>query len=191
VSHFERAVRDKRYANEAAARYGLVSALLRVRRAEVASMELDRLRAAGAAGPMIDTLEARVKQALGDRAGAARLLADSRGRFPYSRPVLYAYVDALQDAGRHKDAAATLDEAVRSYPSDPRLRNFQSRSYAALGRRLLQHQAQGEYYALQGSLPAAIEQLQLARTAGDGDFYQLSVLDARLKELRAQQASER
>ena len=47
-----------------------------------------------------------------------------------------------------------------------------------------------EVYALQGSLPAAIEQLQLARTAGDGDFYQLSVVDARLKELRAQHAAE-
>src|SRR5437660_1662596 len=50
--------------------------------------------------------------------------------------------------------------------------------------------AQGEAYALQGSLPAAIEQLQLARSAGDGDFYQLSVVDARLKELRAQYAAE-
>jgi predicted Zn-dependent protease len=54
----------------------------------------------------------------------------------------------------------------------------------------MHHQAQGEYYALQGSLPAAIEQLQLARSAGDGDFYQLSVLDARLKELRSQHAAE-
>ncbi len=43
---------------------------------------------------------------------------------------------------------------------------------------------------LQGSLPAAIEQLQLARSAGDGDFYQLSVVDARLKELRAQHAED-
>jgi predicted Zn-dependent protease len=43
---------------------------------------------------------------------------------------------------------------------------------------------------LQGSLPAAIEQLQLARSAGDGDFYQLSVVDARLKDLRAQYSLE-
>ena len=51
-------------------------------------------------------------------------------------------------------------------------------------------QAQAEFYALQGSLPAAIEQLQLARSAGDGDFYQLSVVDARLKDLRAQHSLE-
>jgi predicted Zn-dependent protease len=99
-------------------------------------------------------------------------------------------VGALQDASRHEQAAGALDEAVRAYPGDPRLRALQSRSYAALGKRLLQHHAQGEYYALQGSLPAAIEQLQLARSAGDGDFYQLSVVDARLKELRAQHVAE-
>jgi alkylation response protein AidB-like acyl-CoA dehydrogenase len=59
-----------------------------------------------------------------------------------------------------------------------------------VGKRLLQHQSQAEVYVLQGSLPAAIEQLQLARSAGDGDFYQLSVVDARLKELRSQHATE-
>lgn len=191
VSHFQHAVRDGRYANEAAARYGLASALLRARRAREASAALAQLRATGAADPMIDTLEARVRQELGDQAGAGKLLAASRARYPYSRPVLYAYIAALQEASRHDQAVATLAEAVRSYPSDPRLRSLQSRSYAALGKRLLQHQAQGEYYALQGSLPAAIEQMQLARTAGDGDFYQLSVVDARLKELRSAQAQAR
>jgi predicted Zn-dependent protease len=190
VVHFERSVHEGRYANEAAARYGLVSALLRARRADEAKTEMAGLRASGAAGPMIDTLEARVKEALNDLAGAEKLLAKSRARFPYSRPVLYAYVGVLQDSSRHAEASAALSEAVRSSPGDPRLRALQSRSYAALGKRLLQHQAQGEYYALQGSLPAAIEQLQLARTAGDGDFYQLSMVDARLKELRAQQSGE-
>jgi beta-barrel assembly-enhancing protease len=190
VAYFERSVREGRYANEAAARYGLVNALLRARRAQAADAEMARLRATGASGPMLDTLQARVRQALNDNAGAEKLLAQARARYPYSRPLLYAHVGALQDAARHEQAIGALNEAVRAYPGDPRLRALQSRSYAALGKRLLQHQAQGEYYALQGSLPAAIEQLQLARGAGDGDFYQLSMVDARLKELRAQHVAE-
>jgi len=191
VAYFERSVSEGRYANEAAARYGLVSALLRARRAKEADAEMRRLRATGSvSGPMLDTLEARVRQALNDYPGAEKLLAQARARYPYSRALLYADVGALQDLSRHEQAIAALNEAVRSYPGDPRLRAMQSRSYAALGKRLLQHQAQGEYYALQGSLPAAIEQLQLARGAGDGDFYQLSMIDARLKELRTQQSAE-
>ena len=43
---------------------------------------------------------------------------------------------------------------------------------------------------LQGSLPAAIEQLQLAQTSGDGNFYELSAVEARLKEIRARLAAE-
>jgi predicted Zn-dependent protease len=190
VVQFERSVSERRYANEAAARYGLVSALLRARRAQAAEAEMARLRATGTTGPMLDTLEARVRLALNDPAGADKLLAQARARSPHSRPLLYAHVTTLQEAARHEQAAAVLNEAVRYYPGDPRLRAMQSRTYAALGKRLLQHQAQGEYYALQGSLPAAIEQLQFARGAGDGDFYQLSVVDARLKELRAQQSAE-
>jgi predicted Zn-dependent protease len=50
---------------------------------------------------------------------------------------------------------------------------------------LLQHRAQAEAYVLRGNLPAAIEQLQLAQRAGDGDFYQKSSVEARLRELVA------
>jgi predicted Zn-dependent protease len=190
MTHFESALRDGRYASEAAARYGLANAELRARRAREADAEVAWLRKSGAAGPMIETLAARVKQALGDSEGAAGLLAQARTRYPYSRPILYAHVAALLDAGRNQDAAGQLVEAVRNYPHDPRLLVLQSKTYAALGKRLLQHQAQAEVYVLQGSLPAAIEQLTLARAAGDGDFYQLSVIDARLKDLRSQHTEE-
>jgi predicted Zn-dependent protease len=139
---------------------------------------------------MIETLGARIKQALGEPERAAALLAEGRARYPYSRPLLYAQVASLQESGRSEDALATLSEPMRLFPRDATLHALQAKCYAALGKRLLQHQAQAEVYALQGSLPAAIEQLQLARSAGDGDFYQLSVVDARLKELRSQHAAE-
>ncbi|HYG54664.1 MAG TPA: M48 family metalloprotease [Burkholderiales bacterium] len=190
VASLEAAVREGRYASEAAARYGVVHALLRVRKSKEAAAEMGRLRKTGASGPMIEALAARVTLAAGDAAGAASLLAEARQRHPNSRPLVYAHVEALQEAQRHNEALQALGEALRSYPRDQRLYALQSRSYAALGKRLLQHQAQAEVYALQGSLPAAIEQLQLARGAGDGDFYQLSVVDARLRELRAQHAQD-
>jgi len=190
VEYFQGSVRERRYASESAARYGLASALLRARRSKEAQAELERARAAGAVGPMIETLAARIRLALGDRAGAAALLGEAHARYPHSRPLLYAHAEALQEAGRNEQAQALLTDSLRVHPRDPRLHQLQAKNYAALGKRLLQHQAQAEVYALQGSLPAAIEQLQIARTAGDGDFYQLSVVDARLKELRAQHSQE-
>jgi predicted Zn-dependent protease len=104
--------------------------------------------------------------------------------------VLYAYVDGLQRLGRHAEAVAALEEPVRLYPRDPWLRESLAKSYAALGKRLLQHQSQAELYVLRGLLPAAIEQLQLAHGAGDGNFYELSVVEARLKLLRQEHAEE-
>jgi len=61
-----------------------------------------------------------------------------------------------------------------------------ARSYSALNQHTLQHQAIAEAYLLLGSRRAAVEQLQLARTASDGDFYVMSEVDARLHELQQQ-----
>jgi hypothetical protein len=48
-----------------------------------------------------------------------------------------------------------------------------------------------EKYAMDGSYQAAIEQLQIARKAGDGDFYTLSEVDARLHQLQLQFKEEK
>jgi predicted Zn-dependent protease len=41
-------------------------------------------------------------------------------------------------------------------------------------------------YALLGATGPAIQQLELSRRANDGDFYTMSEVDARLRDLRAQ-----
>jgi predicted Zn-dependent protease len=190
VEHYAAAVRERRFANEAAARYGLVAAQLRAGQAREAQKSLAALRATGAASPMIETLAARVQRAAGDAPGALATLKQAQQRYPERLSLAYAYAEALEQARRPQEALAVLAGLLRLYPRDAKLRALQARNYAALGKRLAQHQAQAELYVLRGSLPAAIEQLQLARTAGDGDFYELSVVDARLKELRAQYAQE-
>ncbi|MEO8718668.1 MAG: M48 family metalloprotease [Burkholderiales bacterium] len=190
VASFADAVRDRRYANEAAARYGLVSARLRARQLGEARTDLAALRATGAASPMIETLSARLQQAEGDAAAALATLAQALQRYPGRLPLIYAYAQALQAAGRQQEALAVLAEPLRRHPGDMRLRALQAQTYAALGKRLLQHQAQAELYLLRGSVPAAIEQLQLAQAAGDGNFYELSAVEARLKELRARHAQD-
>lgn len=41
-------------------------------------------------------------------------------------------------------------------------------------------------YALNGQKVAAIQQFQIAQRSNDGDFYTMSEIDARLRELRKQ-----
>ena len=190
VASLAAALKERRYANETAARYGLVLARLRARQVREAQAELASLRAGGAASPMLETLAARVQQEAGNAAGALETLRQALQRYPGRLPLVYAYADGLQQAGRSKEALAALEEPLRRHPGDARLRALQAKTYAALGKRLLQHQAQAELYVLRGSVPAAIEQLTLAQAAGDGNFYELSAVEARLKELRRQHAQD-
>jgi predicted Zn-dependent protease len=190
VEHFTAAVGERRYANEAAARYGLASALLRAGQPAEAADELARMRKLDVSSPMIATLDARIRQARGDDTGAAATLEQAMAHFAHRKPVLYAYIALLHQAGRYDEARDLIARELKLYPRDVRLHALYAKTYAALGKKLLQHQAQAEVYVLQGSYPAAIEQLMLARSADDGDFYQVSIVEARLKELRERHAQE-
>jgi predicted Zn-dependent protease len=190
VNYFQTALREHRYSSEAAAHLGLAYALLRANNVPEARAEVAKVRTLGTVSPMVEILDARVRHAAGDVKGATEIVARARDRYPTWRALTYAYIAGLQELGRNEEAIATSREALARYPRDARVFGMQAKIYATLGKRLLQHQAQAEVYALQGALPSAIEQLSLARAAGDGDFYQLSVVDARLKELRAQYTQE-
>jgi len=190
VRTFTTAVSDRRFANEPGARYGLAVAYMRAKEYKRAEAEVALLRAGKADSPMIDTLAARARLAQGDAEGALALLKSAFARNPHRRSVLYAMLDVLQSLGRYDSVLAAVAEPLRLYPREPRLYEARARAYAGLGKRLLQHEAQAEVYQLQGNLASAIEQLQFAQGAGDGNFYEMSVVDARLKDLRAEHARE-
>jgi len=186
VIEFTAAVGDLRYANETAARYGLAIALLSAKRPADAQAELNRLGERVKESSMFTTLAARIRLAQGDGAGALAILKQGFARWPERRSVILTYADLLAAQGKSAEALAVLEPQLRLYPRDERLHEREAQAFAALGKRMRQHQAQAEVYALRGSLPAAIEQLQLAHAAGDGNFYELSAVEARLKELRAE-----
>jgi beta-barrel assembly-enhancing protease len=189
LAQIEGDLRDKKYSNEVSARYGLAVALLRAQQPVRAATELAPLLKT-VEHPMLAGLSARIKQANGDDSGAVAVLKQALVRYPNNRALNYACIEALQRLGQNSEAASLLEEQLKNFPHDAKLYGLQAKGYASLGKRLLQHQAQAEAYVLQGSLPAAIEQLQLAQKSGDGDFYQLSSVDARLRDLRAQLAKE-
>ena len=189
LAQLEGDLRDKKFSNEIAAHYGLAAALLRAQEPVRAAAELAPLLQA-AEHPMLAGLAARVKQANGDDKGAVAVLKQALVRYPNNRALNYACIEALQRLGQNREAASLLQEQLKGFPRDARLYTLQAKGYASLGKRLLQHQAQAEAYVLQGSLPAAIEQLQLAQKSADGDFYQLSSVEARLRALQAQLAQE-
>ena len=47
-----------------------------------------------------------------------------------------------------------------------------------------EHRSLAEVYAIQGNYAESANQLTLARAAGDGDFFEQSAVDSRLREVR-------
>lgn len=186
----ETVMRERRFTDEAAARYGYARALLRAKDVTRASAEVAALRKLGLRDPMIENLAAEVKRDAGDLQGARNIYADAMKEYPGNVALRLGYVDTLQRLGQYTEALAILESAVKAQPREPRVWSLQAKSYGALGKRTLQHRSLAELYYLQGSISAAIEQLQLARAAGDGDFYTLSGIDARLREFRVDQVEE-
>ena len=191
VAFFNASLAEQKFSNEAAARYGLVTALLRAQQHAQAKDELRKLRAMLPSNPIVETLTARILVASGDLAGAVGFYRSALRAHPRYRALIFDYAAALLQNRQASDALKFVNDQLQTYPNDPRLYELQARSYAALGKKLQQHRAQSQSYALLGNLPAAIDQLQLGLKAGDGDFYQLSSAEARLRELRATEAEQK
>jgi predicted Zn-dependent protease len=134
---------------------------------------------------MIDALAAQTLISSGETEKGLETYRAALGSNPGRRALVYGYADALIGARRAREAAEFLATKLDTRSPDPRLYELQARAYAGMERRLLQHQAQAESYVLRGNLGAAIEQLQIAQRGGDGDFYQQSAVEARLRELIA------
>jgi predicted Zn-dependent protease len=106
--------------------------------------------------------------------------------FGAHRAIVRALIEARLLAKQPLETTARFARiATQQWPHDPQVWALLARTELASGRRAAQHAAVAEQYVLSGAYAAAIEQLSLARTAGDADFVAMSKIDARLTTIRA------
>lgn len=182
---------EKRYNSETAARYGLVTALIRARQFKDAETEAQKLPSGKTGSPMIQLLIARTALAAGNQMLALQRYQTGSQAYPGYRPLQYGYISALLAAGRSSDAQTQVDRQLALYPLDRRLWRLAAQTHAQQGRRLLSHRAQAEAAALSGNLVAAIEQIALGIKAGDGSFHEMSAAEARRREWQEIEKSQR
>lgn len=175
---------------DVAAWYGLARASLRAGRLERAQQAVARLDALDPATPLVETLAIDVALAAGRADQAIARGQQALGRYSAHRPLAYTQARALLAAGQPARALHLIDEQLLTWPEDAVLYTLKARAHGTLGQRLEAHLAQAEAHVRQGAMAAAIEQLQLAIASGGRDFHQLSIAEARLRELRAQQQGE-
>jgi predicted Zn-dependent protease len=190
VLFFRDSIAERKYNNEVAAHYGLVASLLRAQELKSAQAELTELEKTAPPHPMIEAMAGQVLMQSGQLKAAIARYQAALVRYPRKMQLVYDYPEALLKDNQPSKAATFLADQLQRFPSDGPLHQLAARAYAALGKQLLQHQHQAEFYAWQGNLKAAIFQLELAVKAGDGDFYQLSVAESRLRAVRQELADQ-
>jgi beta-barrel assembly-enhancing protease len=195
VSVFAKELRDKTYASPVAAHYGLARAYLRAGDFAGAQREVETTRKLTAGSrdlrsPMLDNLAGQVRLGAGDTAGALAIYAEALRAYPHSKALIYANGETLLAAKRTGDAGTFVNNQLQVFPRDEKLFDLQARILAAQGKQLAQHRALGELMALRGNLVAAIDQYQMAQKSSDGDFFEQSGVDARLRELRRMREDE-
>ena len=190
VQWFDDAIAEHKYNNVIAVQYGLVASLLRANDFARARKELAKLEKMTPEHPMIDAIAGHVLLESGDVDGAIKRFGTAVARYPNKMQLVYDYPEALLKAGRNVDAANFVEQQLARFPHDGPLQLLAARAYAAQNKQMLSHRHQAEYYAWQGNLKGAIDQLEIAAKAKDGDFYQASVIDTRLRALRREVADQ-
>jgi predicted Zn-dependent protease len=207
---FETQLKMQNRQQQAAAEYGL--AFLAMKRAEPAKAAewLGKARAtmkpvsgavfstgqsASDGAAMFAYLDLEIKLAPGQPGSmAAQTVKDAEQyhqQYPLARGIARQYASALIANGELDKAASYLREQVRQYREESKLYDLLAKTYAAQGKLSLQHIALAESYVLAGAVPAAVDQLGIARKAPDASFYDLALIDARQRELETRQRDEK
>jgi predicted Zn-dependent protease len=190
VKEMQTLLQEGKFTSAPAARYGVAVALQRTGQYAAAEKQLALIPKAFATNPMVVRLGAELRAQQGDWTAARSTLQAATKRNPDLPALWYAYSESLLALNQADEARRFLEEQVRMYSSDGRLYTLLARSYGQLGRLGAQHRALAEGYVLNGQLPMAIEQLQIAQRAAGNDFIEQSVIEARLRELKARQLEE-
>jgi predicted Zn-dependent protease len=206
---FEAQLKQDNTQQQTAAMYGLSFLALKQGDLKTAQTWLDKARGSMKPKPgvlsaertgsdgsaMFASLGVEIKLAPGQPpevlAQAEQEASQAHQKFPLSRMLARQYADAMIASGKLDQAATFLREQVQQYREEPKLYDQLAKTYAAQGKIALQHMALAESYVLSGAVPAAVDQLNLARKAQDVSFYDQAVIDARERELQQRQKDEK
>jgi beta-barrel assembly-enhancing protease len=191
IDQFNDNIKEGRYANEAAEHYGLAVALLRKNDLTGATKQVQWLKTNAPKNAFIETIIAKLEVAKNNPQTAATQYVKSLSLYPNHRALIYGYAEHFLAINQADKAQKLLLEKQKLYPADAYFYALLAKAYAQKGKNLLRYQAQGESYYRQYSLTKAIEQFEFAVKAKDGNFYEQSIVEARLKELRRLQSYEK
>lgn len=118
---------------------------------------------------------------------AKKIYEQNLNLFPSNRSFIYGLADLYLETQDSEKAIKLLKENEQKFSQDPILYKLFAKGYANQGKKLLQYEnlAEAAYYNF--NLQEAIIRMDLAIKANDGDFYQKSRVESRLKQFQKEQ----
>ncbi len=188
VVNFRQALKEGRYRDEDAQRYGYVLALTRAGDYPEAQKQLDQLLRKQPASIPYLLAQAQLLRAQGKSAQAIAALKTGLELYPGNYALTMEYASLEQKYGDPDKAYEILSRLRRLRPEDTAILEPLARSAAATGAEGEAYQYQAEWYYLHGQLEAAVRQLEIALKQSDLDYYRNARLAARLQEYRRELA---
>ena len=182
---YRKALAEKRYASLTAQYYGLAFTEYRNKLYPQALQSIQNARATLKKGnPLLDNLEGLILAQQGKIEAALKIFQRGAINYPSNRSLIYGELDILIEAGRMQEAIKKAQSVLELYPSDAELYRRAAKAYAAIEKIQQHYQMQSEYYAYNLEYGLAIDMMQRAIAQQGGDFYIMSAMEARLKELQ-------
>lgn len=184
IDSFKNNIAERRYANEIAEHYGLGVAFLRNNDATSALKQVEWLHDNLSNHALVESLNARTQVALNQPQQAAAIYTKALVLYTANRSLIYGYVEHFLAVRQPEQALKLVLDKQGLYPNDAYFYELSARAYSMQNKMLLQHFAQGEAYVRQFDIKKAVDQMDLAVKANDGNFYEKSIVEARLKQLK-------
>ena len=193
--YFESLVRKPDLSKQLEGQYGLTLLSMKQGRLNDAESHLQKTRATlqslvSQGSPIqkyslaIESTGIDLMMANGQTEAALKQLALVKSIYPRSRALNVATIDAQLKTKEYEQAITWLKTQSRSRPDETLWWSLLAQAYSQSGKRALQHSALAEKYVTEGAWVGAIEQMKLAKLAGDADFYQISEIDARARQIQ-------
>ena len=180
----ENNIRNKTYLNEAGERYGLAYAYLRNNELSNALLEINWLLKHFLNNPMIIQLHAEFLLKSGYKDKARGLFIKALQRYPTYQSFVFGLADYYIQASEAQKSINLLNAYTLRFYKNPYLYELLAKAYSMQGKKLLQYENLAESFYFKYDLQEAILQMNFAVSASDGNFYEKSRVEARLRQFQ-------
>lgn len=184
-------VRTTAGVQRSAAYYGLSLIASQSKNYKLATQYLKSAQSDFSVSPFLSVQSIDIDLALGGYAAALATAQSDLKKWPDNLVFSMRIAQALEKQGRDRELMDFLGQQTKRWPTEvPWLYQMLGKAQERAGQQVASRESMATFYQLTGALPAAMSQLQQARTIST-DFYQQSQIDVRVQQIRQLMADER